>query len=158
VIAEEVLEELHRRGVQVEARGECCMSRHPAARSRRIWCGQMRELKPELLRLVALAARTVGEALGGVSEACPSLHVSGICAMRLEDFARAGLVVEVRSQVLEEVLVFASDNARVDPGERRTVYRAHELRVRSDSRLLASCGGFTRSRGRYAARLPIPRA
>jgi hypothetical protein len=27
------------------------------------------------------------------------------------------------------VVVLASDNARVDPGELRTVYRAHELRA-----------------------------
>jgi hypothetical protein len=35
----------------------------------------------------------------------------------------------VWSAVLEEAVVFASDDARVDPGELRTVYRAHELRV-----------------------------
>jgi hypothetical protein len=29
----------------------------------------------------------------------------------------------------DEAVVFASDDALVDPGELRTVYRAHELRV-----------------------------
>jgi hypothetical protein len=129
VIAEEVLEELRRRGVQVEARGEVLHVEAPRGALSPELVRSLRELKPELLRLLALAARTVGETLGGVAEACPSLLVAGVCAMRLADFARAGLVVEVRSRVLEEVVVFASDNARVDPGEPRTVYRAHELRV-----------------------------
>jgi hypothetical protein len=75
------------------------------------------------------AARTVGEALGGVSETGASLLTAEVCAIRLEEFARSGLVVEVWSAVLEEAVVFASDDARVDPGELRTVYRAHELRV-----------------------------
>jgi hypothetical protein len=48
--------------------------------------------------------------------------------MRLSEFASARLVVEVRSDVLGEVVIFASDNAIVDPGERRVVYRAAELR------------------------------
>jgi hypothetical protein len=49
--------------------------------------------------------------------------------MRLDDFARAGLVVTVWSKVLGERIILASDNARVDPGELRTVYRARELRA-----------------------------
>ena len=31
--------------------------------------------------------------------------------------------------MLGEQIIFASDNAAVDPGELRPVYRAHELRV-----------------------------
>ncbi len=58
-----------------------------------------------------------------------SLLTAEVCAMRLEEFARAGLVVEVWSAMLDEAVVFASDDARVDPGELQTVYRAHELRV-----------------------------
>jgi len=69
---------------------------------------------------------------GGVVESQGSLIASDVCAMRLSDFAKAGLVVEVRSEVLGEVVVFASDNARVDPGERRVVYRASELREMLD--------------------------
>jgi hypothetical protein len=49
--------------------------------------------------------------------------------MRLDDFACAGLVVTVWSEVLGERVTFASDNARVDPGELRPVYRARELRA-----------------------------
>ena len=48
--------------------------------------------------------------------------------MPLSEFAEAGLVVEVYSSVLAERVLFASDNARLDPGERRVVYRASELR------------------------------
>jgi hypothetical protein len=129
VIAEEVLEELRRRGVQVEARGDVL---HVEARRGTLspdLVESLRQLKPELLRLVARAPRTVGDALGGVSEVQPSLLVAEICAMPLEDFARGSLVVEVWSKVLGEAVVFASDNARLDPGELRPVYHARELRV-----------------------------
>ncbi len=51
------------------------------------------------------------------------------CAMQLADFACAGLVVEVWSEVLDEAVVFASDDACIDPGEPRPVYRARELLV-----------------------------
>ena len=47
--------------------------------------------------------------------------------MRLDKFASAGLVVTVYSEVLNETIVFASDNAVVDPGEHRPIYRAAEL-------------------------------
>jgi hypothetical protein len=55
--------------------------------------------------------------------------VAEVCAMRLDDFARAGLVVTVWSNVLGERIILASDNARVDPGELRPIYRARELRA-----------------------------
>ena len=48
--------------------------------------------------------------------------------MSLERFARAGLVVKVRSTLLDEVVLFASDNAELPRDERRPVYRAAELR------------------------------
>jgi putative addiction module component (TIGR02574 family) len=58
--------------------------------------------------------------------------------MRLEDFAREGLVVKVRSRVLEEVVVFASDNARVDrvpPPRAQDAARPHGCRrIAADSR------------------------
>ena len=47
--------------------------------------------------------------------------------MRLDEFAEAGLVLRVRSDALDEVVVFASDNATVDPHEPCVVYRAREL-------------------------------
>ena len=43
------------------------------------------------------------------------------------NFAQARLVVPVYSEVLDETVVFASDNAIVDPAEHRPVYRAVEL-------------------------------
>jgi TubC N-terminal docking domain len=132
VIAEDVLAELRRRGVQVEARGDVLHVEAPRGMLSPELVQSLRQLKPELLRLlrrVAPVPGTVGEALGGVAEVQPSLLVAEVCAMPLEEFARAGLVVEVWSRVLGEAVVFASDNARLDPGELRPVYRAHELRV-----------------------------
>ena len=46
--------------------------------------------------------------------------------MPLSEFARARLVASVWSEVLGEEVVLASDNAVLDPGERRPVYRASE--------------------------------
>lgn len=90
----------------------------------------LQRLKAALLWLVAPeVARTVAGTLGGVSATGASLLTAEVCAMRLEEFARAVLVVEVWSAVLDEAVVFASDDARVDPGELRTVDRAHELRI-----------------------------
>ena len=63
----------------------------------------------------------------GVAESKPSLLAAEITAMSLAEFAVAGRVVGVVPQVLGEPVVFASDNAIVDPGERRVVYRAAEL-------------------------------
>lgn len=65
---------------------------------------------------------------GGVTETERSLLAADVVAMRLSEFARARLVVTVHSAVLGEVVVFASDNAVLDPGEQRVVYRAAELR------------------------------
>jgi hypothetical protein len=54
--------------------------------------------------------------------------VAEVAGMSLERFARAGLIVRVRSTLLDEDVVFASDNARVPASERRPVYRATDLR------------------------------
>ena len=61
--------------------------------------------------------------------------VADVAGMSLERFARAGLVVKVRSSLFDEVVLFASDNARVPADERRPVYRAADL-----DRLLRSRG------------------
>jgi hypothetical protein len=53
--------------------------------------------------------------------------VAEVAGMSLERFARAGLVLKVRSSLFDEVVVFASDNAQVPNGERRAVYRAADL-------------------------------
>ena len=71
----------------------------------------------------------LAEALpGGVTEAQRSLLAAEVVAMRLSEFATARLRVEVTSDVLGERVVFASDNARLDPGELLVIYRAAELR------------------------------
>ena len=57
-----------------------------------------------------------------------SPSVAEVAGMSLERFARAGLVVKVRSTLLDEVVLFASDNAELPRDERRLVYRAADLR------------------------------
>jgi len=83
------------------------------------------ELRAHKGELIALLEH-VGDSLGGVRGR--SVKVDEICSMPLSQFAEARLVIEVRSRVLDETVIFASDNAAIDPGERRTVYRASELR------------------------------
>ena len=60
-------------------------------------------------------------------------EASRIAGMAMSDFATAGLVLRVRSAVLGEEVIFASDNAEIagDPG--LPIYRAKEL-----SRLLSA--------------------
>ena len=53
--------------------------------------------------------------------------LNSLLGMPLADFALARLAVEVDSAVLGERVIFASENARLAPGERRPVYRAVEL-------------------------------
>lgn len=57
----------------------------------------------------------------------PAPTLAEVAGMSLERFARAGLVVRVRSSLLDEVVLFASDNARVATDETRPVYRAADL-------------------------------
>jgi hypothetical protein len=47
--------------------------------------------------------------------------------MPLETFAKAGLLLEVRSSELCDVVLFASDNTEIDPQETRVVYRVKDL-------------------------------
>jgi len=72
---------------------------------------------------------SVSEALPGTVEPDRWPVTEGeLLSMPLEDFARSGAVVRVWSSVLEERLILAADNGDVEPGERRVVYRAGELR------------------------------
>lgn len=89
------------------------------------------ELRRRKSELLGLLGDRVGDSLGG-AVAASSVTDSEVCAMPLSEFAEARLVVEVSSRVLGETVVFASDNAVLDPGERRTVYRAAELRALTD--------------------------
>lgn len=45
----------------------------------------------------------------------------------LQEFSKAGLVVEVASEALGETILVASDNAEVNPEAGTVVYRAGEL-------------------------------
>ncbi len=111
--------------IQVEAAGDRLRFR-PAGRVDDQLRAELQDHKAELLRL--LKGQSLGESLpGGVVPAQRSLLAEDVCQMRLSEFASAGLVVTVYSEVLNETIVFASDNAVVDPGGRRPVYRAAEL-------------------------------
>jgi hypothetical protein len=123
---ESILAELDRRGIELSASGDRLRFR-PIEAIPPDLLEELRKHKPNLLRL--LSPPTVALALAGVTEAAPPLRVNEVCAMTLDAFATAALVVEMRSSVLGEVVIFASDNAHVDPGELRPAYRASELRA-----------------------------
>ena len=126
--AAEILSELEARHVELAVNGDRLRFRPVSAVP-----AELREAlrlhKAELLAMLR-QRQTVAlrDALPyGVAESQPSLLAAEITAMSLAEFAAAGLVVGVVPQVLGETVVFASDNAIVDPGERRVVYRAAEL-------------------------------
>ncbi len=86
MMAEELLEELRRCDVQVEACGKVFQVEAPRGALSPELLRSLRRLKPALLQLVApTAAQTVSETLGGVSESGPSQLMAEVCAMRLED-------------------------------------------------------------------------
>ena len=123
VNAQRIIGELRGLGVELQPAGPRLRFR-PAERVPAELMAELRAHKPEVLRL--LKSGRVQDGLGGVG---PETLLGGdVCAMQLSEFAGAGKVVEVRSAVLGETVVFASDNAILDPGERRPVYRAAELR------------------------------
>ena len=124
--AETILSELRTSGVEIVADGGHLRFR-PVARVSEDLRQQLIENKPELLRLLTAASAFLAETLGGVTESEPTLGGADLCAMPLKQFAEARRVVRVRSEALGEVVVFASDNATVDPHESCVVYRAQEL-------------------------------
>ncbi len=71
---------------------------------------------------------TVSTAVPGSLESrdMPAM-AADVAEMPLDDFQNAGLALPFFSTVLNEEVVFASDNAVIDPGERRVVYCAAEL-------------------------------
>lgn len=131
--ATQVLEELKDRHVELVVVGDRLRFR-PAQAVPEELKEAMRAHKAELMEVLkARDAVAVADALhDGVSESPPSLLASEVVAMSLEAFSGAGLVVTVHSERLGEKVVFASDNAVVDPGEQRVVYRAAELRQLHD--------------------------
>jgi hypothetical protein len=127
--AEEVLSELEARQVELAVAGDHLRFR-PATAVPEDLREELRAHKAELLEILRTQSTPrLEQALpGGVAAANQSVLIAEVVAMTLDEFAQAGLVVEVVSRVLDEVVLFASDNAVLDPGERRVVYRAEELR------------------------------
>ena len=125
--AAELLTDLAERGIQAIPEGEHLRLRPRSALTPEL-IQELRTHKAELLVLLD-GQLPLAEALpGGIREPQP-LALAEICAMPLEEFAKARLRVVVHSKVLGEEVLFASDNATIDPGERRAIYRAAELQA-----------------------------
>jgi len=128
VTAEELLSEFSARGVVLRVEGDRLRFR-PVDRVPPELQDELRQHKAQLLAILNGAGPTVGHALPeGLRPIEWPLLGRGMLQMSLTDFAQGGLVVRVWSKCLMEKLVFASDNAILDPGEREVVYRASELR------------------------------
>jgi hypothetical protein len=127
--AAEILSELHARRVEVAVIGGRLRYR-PASAVPEALLSELRANGAELIQLLsARETPRLQQALpGGVTDPKQSVLIAEVVAMTLDEFAQAGLIVEVASRVLDEVVLFASDNAVLDPGERRVVCRAQELR------------------------------
>ena len=121
----ELLAEVRGRGVSIRVDGNHLRLR-PRGPLTPDLLDEVRAQKPALIELLD-SRLLLGQTLGRVDESEPTIAAADVCAMPLDQFAEARLIVRVRSEVLDEVVVFASDNASVDPGERRVVYRASEL-------------------------------
>ena len=122
----ELLNEVRGRGVDVRVDGNHLRLR-PRGPLTADLLNELRAQKPALIELLDTGP-ILGQTLGGVTESEPAFSVADVCAMPLDLFAKAQLVVRVRSQLLDEVVVFASDNATVDPHEPCVVYTARELK------------------------------
>ena len=122
----ELLADLETRGVSLALTGDGLTIRGP----RDVVPGiveQVRTHKPELMK--ALGERVpVGETLPSEVES-DTISTAELLRMPLSEFSRSGLVLTVRAASLGgEEIVFAAENAELDPGERRVTYRASELR------------------------------
>lgn len=125
---EALIAELRARGVHLDPAGDRLRVDAPKEVLTEDLLAELRSHKAEILEALQ-KPQPVKDALpGGVDDRQLSLLAMETAAMSLGEFAEAGLVAEVRSRVLDEVVLFASDDAVVDPGERRVVYRACELR------------------------------
>ena len=57
----------------------------------------------------------------------PGRTVGTVAGMTLTKFARAGLLIKVHSELLDETVLFASDNASIAAGQTLRVFRAADL-------------------------------
>ena len=85
----------------------------------------------------SLQAAPPAPAVAGASKAAPAQENTAdgarVAHLPLAKFADAGLLVRVRSEILGEVVLFASDNTLVAEDEPLPVYRAAELSLLLDS-------------------------
>lgn len=123
-----ILSRLSKLGVTVTAQDGKLRLEGQGRKPPRDLIDELRAHAPDVLGLVREggAQPRLGAALGGVSPVQRTDY--DIACMTLERFAQARLMVVVTSDVIAGPVVLASDNALLDPGERRPVYRAAELR------------------------------
>lgn len=100
----------------------------PASRVPDTLLAELCENRAALVDLVSRSA-TLEEILEGDVEPTADMPAttSDVLAMPLRSFSTSGLAVPVLSRRLGVEIVLAGDDAVLDPGERRPVYRAAEL-------------------------------
>jgi hypothetical protein len=125
--AEELLGEVRARGVVLRVEGDRLRFR-PVDRVPPELREELRQHKAQLLEILNPGAIVADALPAGLRPIEWPLLDGEVLRMSLTDFAGARRAVRIWSECLKEKLVFASDNAVVDPGEREVVYRASELR------------------------------
>ena len=123
----ELLSELESRGTRVEVHGDRLRIQPPESVDEAL-LEAIRAHKGELVELLRPECCVADAVAVGVEPEQWPITAAELLAMPLSEFAEARRVVRVVSSVLGEVVIFASDNAVVDPGESLVVYRAVELR------------------------------
>lgn len=125
--AHHLLAEVQARGVFLDADGDRLRFSPPGSLPEDLR-EELRAHRGEVLELLRNRPTVANALPGKVQPTHWPVTDAELLALPLDDFARAGLVVRVWSSVLGERVIFASDNARIDPGEGLPVYRAAELR------------------------------
>jgi hypothetical protein len=124
---EDLLAEVKARGVVLRAEGDRLRFR-PIHRVPPELREELRQHKAQIIEFLHSARPTLSDVFPeGVRPVRQPVATEELLQMPLRTFAGARIVVRVWSELVSERLILASDNARLDPGEREVVYRAAEL-------------------------------
>ena len=119
MITSELVSRARTAGLELIDRGEKLKVRGPHPLPVHL-LNDIRERKGDILEYL----RSQSDPLPSVKE---TFGVAELGRLSLDSFADSGRVIRVRSEVLDEKVLFAGDRATVDPVEPLPIYRGSEL-------------------------------